>query len=124
VIIPDAVREAAEAAGRHLVAQPVRMSLAVPSSAAVGLRRAIYLAYARDGALHYVGKVDRGAGTVSARITEHVRTSPRKRSAWRSVWVVPITDGMSSEDLLVMERALIRRLRPPGNIQHSEQRAA
>lgn len=116
---PTAVREAAQAAGRHLVGPPIHITVDVPDWRTVHIARGVYLAYARDASLNYVGKVDRAGGTVTARITEHLRTSRRRRDVWRSVWVVPLDADMLTADLLGLERSLIRRHRPPGNVQHA-----
>ena len=82
--------------------------------------RALYLAYARRGELHYVGKVDRVQGVGAAtRVDEHLRSSRRKREAWRWVWVVPIAAEMPVRELLNLERMIISVYRPPGNTQHN-----
>lgn len=83
--------------------------------------RAIYLAYTRDRQLHYVGKVNRrNRGTVAQRIREHTRSSRRKRTAWRTLWIVPIADTLTGTELVDLERAVIRTFQPPGNVQHSK----
>lgn len=116
---PAEVAVAVRAAGRHLLADPARVALDVPSAHGIVAPRAIYLAFARDGTLHYIGKVDRAAGTAGHRLNEHLRTSLRKRRTWRAVWIVPLKATMESSELVAMERALIRCYRPPGNIQHA-----
>jgi hypothetical protein len=120
-MIPAAVSQTATAAGRYLAGAPRRVSLDLPKDhAALGVTSAIYLAYTRDGILHYIGKVGRVSGTVGGRLAEHLRTSARKRSAWRTVWVVPLHNEIGGETLLAFERALIRTYRPPANIHHGE----
>jgi hypothetical protein len=85
--------------------------------------RAIYLAYTRDRQLHYAGKVDRrNRRAVAQRIREHTRSNRRKRSAWRTLWIVPIANVVTGGDLLELERAVIRTFKPPGNVQHGEAR--
>jgi hypothetical protein len=85
-MIPAAVSQTATAAGRYLAGAPRRVSLDLPKDyAALGVTSAIYLAYTRDGILHHIGKVGRVSGTVGGRLAEHLRTSARKRSAWRTV---------------------------------------
>jgi len=119
-VIPVAVQEAAQAAGRHMLAEPVRIALDLSGDrGGLLVARAVYLAYTRDGKLHYVGKIDRATGTARSRIGEHLRCSRRKRAAWRSLWVVPLDAQMSPSDVLSLERSLIRAHRPPGNVQHS-----
>lgn len=118
-MIPAAVDEAARAAGRHLLAAPVRVALDLHADrTALAVARAIYLAFARDGELHYVGKIDRATGTAHARLGEHLRTSSRKRSAWRTVWIVPLAASMPAPEVLTLERSLIRAHRPVGNVHH------
>jgi hypothetical protein len=122
-MIPAAVSQSATAAGRYLAGAPRRVSLDLPRDhAALAVASAIYLTYTRDGVLHYIGKADRPSGTVGSRIAEHLRTSTRKRSAWRTVWVVPLR-SMSASELLSFERALIRAHRPLANIHHGEHAA-
>jgi hypothetical protein len=83
--------------------------------------KAIYLAYDRGRGLHYIGKVNRrNRGTVAQRVREHTRTSLRKRSAWRTLWIVPIADNLTGAELLELERVAIRTFEPPGNIQHAK----
>jgi hypothetical protein len=119
-VIPSAVEEATRAAGRYLLASPVRVALDLPGDRSnLLVARAIYLAFTRDRALHYVGKIDRERGTARARISEHLRESRRKRSAWRTVWVVPIMASMPAHGLLTLERSLIRAHQPVGNVQHT-----
>jgi hypothetical protein len=115
------VQDAVRAAGRHAAGGAQRVALDLPGPRTEArAERCIYLAYARDNRLHYIGKVDRAAGTTAAgRLAEHLRSSPRKRSAWRSVWVVALTPDMPASELLALERALIQAHRPPGNIQHA-----
>lgn len=107
-------------AGDH-AGEPYRVSLDTPGAdRPLALPRAIYLAYTRDRQLHYAGKVDRrNRGTVAQRIHEHTRTSRRKRSAWRTLWIVPIADALTAAELLALERAVIRTYQPPGNVQHA-----
>jgi hypothetical protein len=118
-VTPAEVAGAARAAGRHLLAEPKQVPLDLPTAHGIVAPKAIYLAFARDGALHYIGKVDRAAGHAGQRLEEHLRTSPRKRRTWRTVWVVPLAAGMTAGELQATERALIRCYRPPGNIQHA-----
>lgn len=118
-MIPAEVVAARRAAGRHLLTEPMRMALDVPAAHNIVAPKAIYLAFARDGELHYIGKVDRAAGTAAERLNEHLRSSLRKRRAWRFVWVVPLAPAMPPAELMAMERALIRCYRPPGNVQHA-----
>ena len=118
-MIPAAVSAAARAAGRHLLSEPLRVTLDVPAAHGIVAPKAIYLAFSRDGALHYIGKVDRAAGHAGQRLGEHLRISLRKRRTWRTVWVLPLAATMPPADLLATERALIRCYRPPGNIQHA-----
>ena len=83
--------------------------------------RAIYLAYTRDRQLHYAGKVNRrNRGTVAQRIREHTRSSRRKRTAWRMLWIVPIAETLTGAELVQLERAVIRTFQPPGNVQHAK----
>lgn len=78
------VEVAVELSGKYVVGELYRLSLDVPGSdVRLGVPRALYLAYARDGSLHYVGKVNRQAGSVGQRLREHTRASARKRTAWR-----------------------------------------
>lgn len=103
--------------------EPYRVNLDTPGAELRLLsRRAIYLAFTRDRQLHYVGKVDRleRRGTIAQRIREHTRTSGRKRYAWRTLWIVPIHDTTSANELLELERAVIRTFQPPGNVQHAK----
>lgn len=118
-MIPAEVAVAIRAVGRHLLAEPMQVPLDVPTSHRIVAPKAIYLAFAGDGALHYIGKVDRAAGHVGQRLEEHRRRSPRKRRTWRTVWLVPLAAGMTAGELHATERALIRCYRPPGNIQHA-----
>lgn len=119
-MIPAEVKEAARAAGRHLSGQPVHVALDVPAARPQLLvPRAIYLAYTRAGELHYVGKIDRATGTAGARISEHLRSSPRKRRAWRTVWLVPLSSALPVDELMKLERALIHRYSPAANYQHA-----
>lgn len=108
-------------AGDH-AGEPYRVSLDTPGAgASLALPRAIYLAYTRDRQLHYAGKVDRrNRGTVAQRIREHIRSSRRKRTAWRTLWVVPIADTFTGAELLELERTVIRTLQPRGNVQHAK----
>ena len=108
-------------AGDH-AGEPYRVSLDTPGAdPRLALPRAIYLAYTRDRQLHYAGKVDRrNRGTVAQRLREHTRSSRRKRTAWRSLWVVPIADTMTGAKLLELERAVIRTYQPTGNVQHAK----
>lgn len=123
-MIPAAVSQSATAAGRYLAGAPRRVSLDLPRDRrALAVATAIYLTYTRDGVLHYIGKADRHSGTVGSRIAEHVRESARKRSAWRTVWVIPLHHEIGSEKLLAFERALIRTYRPLANIHHGERAA-
>lgn len=120
-MIPAAVSQTATAAGRYLAGAPRRVSLDLPKHhAALAVTSAIYLAYTRDGVLHYIGKVGRVSGTVGSRIGEHLRTSTRKRTAWRTLWIVPLRNDIGGDTLLAFERALIRTYRPPANIHHGE----
>lgn len=116
---PAAVSAAARPAGRHLLAEPMRVTLDVPAAHGIVAPKAIYLAFSRDGALHYIGKVDRAAGHAGQRLGEHLHTSLRKRRTWRTVWVVPLAAAMTPTELVATERALIRCYRPPGNVQHA-----
>lgn len=117
---PAAVEEAARAAGRHVMAPPVRVSLDLPADRCELLvPRAIYLAYTRDEVLHYVGKVDRARGTALARLGEHLQASRRKQSAWRTLWVVVLGPTMPVKEIVTLERALIRAHRPISNVQHT-----
>ncbi|HXH33023.1 MAG TPA: GIY-YIG nuclease family protein [Plantibacter sp.] len=107
--------------GPNSAGTPFRVSLDAPGAdVLLAAPRAIYIAYTRDGQLHYIGKVDRRAGkAVAARLREHTRSSGRKRSAWRWLWVVPIAATMSARNVLELERNLIRLYQPPGNVQHA-----
>ena len=117
-MIPSSVTQTLISAGRHATGPPQRVSLDLDVAPVdVTPRQAIYLAFARDGTLHYIGKVDRAAGTVGARLREHLRTSKRKRSCWRTLWIVPLRN-IGSDQLLALERGLIKRYEPPGNTQH------
>ena len=119
-MIPVAVEDAARAAGRHLLAPPTRTALDVPGArTGLAVARAIYLAYARDGRLHYIGKIDRAGGTAAGRLNEHLRTSRRKRSTWRTLWIVPLAAEMASANVVALERSLIRAHHPVGNVQHA-----
>jgi hypothetical protein len=83
--------------------------------------RAIYLAYTSDGRLHYAGKVDRrNGGAVAERLREHARSSGRKRRAWRTLWVIPLTGTITGADVAELERTVIRVFVPPGNVQHAK----
>jgi hypothetical protein len=116
---PAAVLTAASAAGRHLAASPREVSLDVPfKDPALTAPCAVYLAFGRDGALHYIGKVRRVGGDAGSRLREHIRASRRKHAAWRTLWIVPLWD-ISEIELRSLERALIRAYRPPGNVQHA-----
>lgn len=117
---PGAVEDAARAAGRYLLGPPARVALDLPADRS-GLRvdRGIYLVYARDGELHYIGKTDRPTGTAAGRLNEHLRSSRRKRAAWRTLWIVPLTADMPAHMVMTLERALIRAYRPVGNLQHA-----
>lgn len=117
---PAEVEAAVRAAGRHLSGAPSRVALDLPAPRPqLRIARAVYLAYTRAGELHYVGKVDRVNGTASARLSEHLRTSIRKRRAWRTVWIVPLAGDMTTFELVALERSLIHRYAPPGNVQHA-----
>ena len=118
--VTAAVSYVTRLAGDH-AGEPYRVSLDTPGAdGRLALPRAIYLAYTRERKLHYAGKVDRGnRGTVAQRLREHTRASRRKRTAWRSLWVVPIADTMTASELLQLERAVIRTYHPPGNVQHA-----
>jgi hypothetical protein len=107
--------------GSSQAGEPIRVSLDAPGAdVLLALPRAIYLAYTRDGRLHYVGKVDRKTTrAVSARLREHTRESRRKRTAWRWLWVVPLPAEMDVVDVLELERTLIGVYQPPGNVQHA-----
>lgn len=121
---PREVDATVRAAGRQGEGRPYRVPLDVAGAQVqVTVSRCIYLAYARDGELHYIGKVDRASGSAGERLREHLRTSARKRRAWRSLWVVPLSDSMSVADLLALERSLIHAHRPVGNVQHVRQAA-
>lgn len=123
-MIPAAVSQSAIAAGRFLAGPPRRVPLDLPRDRkALSVATAIYLTYTRDGVLHYIGKADRHSGRIGSRIFEHLRTSVRKRSAWRTVWIIPLDGEIGPERLLAFERALIRTYRPPANIQHAERAA-
>jgi hypothetical protein len=77
--------------------------------------------YARGGELHHVGKVSRAdGGAAAARLNEHLRSSRRKRTACRWLWVVPVDPVMSETHLLALERAVIAHYRPAGNVQHAQ----
>jgi hypothetical protein len=119
--VTAAVSYVTRLAGDH-AGKPYRVSLDTPGAdAPLADPRAIYLAYTRDGQLHYAGKVDRrNRGTVAQRIREHTRLSRRKRTAWRTLWIVPIADTKPSDELLELERAVIRSFQPPGNVQHAK----
>jgi hypothetical protein len=84
-----------------------------PGAGLVG--RPIYLAFACDGSLHDIGKVDRTSGAVGARLSEHLRMSLRRRRVWRTLWVVPIGLTIDPGDLLSLERSLIRHHRRQGH---------
>jgi hypothetical protein len=118
--VTTAVSYVTRLAGEH-ADEPYRVSLDTPGGdAPLALPRAIYLAHTRDRQLHYAGKVDRrNRGTVAQRIREHTRSSRRKRTVWRTLWIVPIADTMPSAELLELERAVIRTFQPPGNVQHA-----
>lgn len=123
-MIPATVSQSASAAGRYLAGAPRRASLDLPRDrGALSVATAIYFTYTRDGVLHYIGKADRHSGTVGSRIAEHLRTSTRKRSAWRTVWIIPLHNEIGSDRLLAFERALIRTYRPIANIHHGERAA-
>ncbi|HZT15166.1 MAG TPA: GIY-YIG nuclease family protein [Gaiellaceae bacterium] len=113
------VRYVIRLAGDH-AGEPYRVSLDTPGAELLLVSpRAIYLAYTRDRQLHYAGKVDRrNRGTVAQRLREHTRESRRKRAAWRTLWVVPITDDMDSAGLVALERAAIQLLQPLANVQN------
>jgi hypothetical protein len=108
-------------AGDH-AGEPRRVSLDTPGAELqLVASRAIYLAYTRDRQLHYAGKVNRrNRGTVAQRIREHTRSSRRKRTAWRTLWIVPIADTLTGAELVEIERAVIRTFQPPGNVQYAK----
>ena len=111
--------------GRAAGGEPLRVSLDAPrAEQLLSLPRAIYMAYTRDGQLHYVGKVDRRSRTaVAARLREHTRSNRRKRTAWRWLWAVPIAQTVPAATVLEIERTLIRLYGPPGNVQHARRRS-
>lgn len=114
------VRTAARAAGTALAEDPFPVALDVPGrDVRLNVSRALYLAYTAAGELHYIGKVDRDRGATGARLREHLRSSLQKRRAWRWLWVIPVTDALSSRELLALEARLIAAYRPPGNVQHA-----
>ncbi len=79
------VESASASLGRHQVGEPIYVGLDAPGGGSeLAVPRALYFAYARDRSLHYIGKVDRQVGTTWQRLLEHLRTSRRKRRAWRS----------------------------------------
>ena len=102
--------------------EPCRVSLDTPGAELQLVdSRAIYLAFTSDGQLHYIGKVNRhNRGAVAQRIREHTRSSRRKRTAWRTLWVVPINDTLAGTDLGELERSAIRAFQPQGNVQHAK----
>jgi hypothetical protein len=116
-----AVESAVRAAGRNLAGEPFRVPLDIPGAMPrLAVARAVYLAFAAGGELHYIGKVDRPATSAAARrLAEHLRVSSTKRSVWRWLWIVPLRPEMSQSDLLAFERSLITSHRPPGNVQHN-----
>jgi hypothetical protein len=118
--VTPAVSLVTRLAGNH-AGEPYRVSLDTPGADLhLRLPRAIYLAYTRDRQLHYTGKVDRrNQGTVAQRLREHTRSSRRKRTVWRWLWIVPIADTMTAAGIAEIERAVIRTYRPAGNIQHA-----
>jgi len=117
---PQAVAETVAAAGACLAGAPRRHDLGSAVIPAVTAAKALYFAYARDGQLHYIGKVDRAdPGGAGQRLREHLRTSRRKQRAWRILWVVPLAEWTDPHALLRLERELIRRWRPPANVQHA-----
>ena len=69
------------------------------------------------------GRSAGSAARSAAGSAEHLRTSARKRSAWRTLWVIPLHNDIGGDSLLAFERALIRTYRPPANIHHGEQSA-
>lgn len=116
----SAIDSAAQAAGRYLAGQPYRVALDTPfAMPLLTADRAIYLALSASGNLDYIGKVDRpNHNATGRRLSEHMRLSPRKRHAWRWLWVVPLTADITEAQVRALERALIIRHRPPGNVQH------
>jgi hypothetical protein len=119
--VTAAVSYVARLAGEH-AGEARRVSLDRPGAELqLVASRAIYLAYTRDRQLHYAGQVNRrNRGTVAQRIREHTRSSRRKRIAWRTLWIVPIADTLTSTELVELERAVIRTFQPPGNVQHAK----
>jgi hypothetical protein len=115
------VRYVARLAGEH-AGEPYRVSLDTPGAELLLVSpRAIYLAYTCDGRLHYAGKVDRrNGGAVAERLREHARSSGRKRRAWRTLWVIPLTGTITGADVAELERTVIRVFVPPGNVQHAK----
>jgi hypothetical protein len=117
--MPEAVADTIRAAGACLAGWPERHDLGLALPPRITVAKAIYLGYARDGTLHYIGKVDRTNGTTGQRVREHLRRSRSKRVAWRTLWVVPLHPATSSVGIVSLERELILRWRPPANIQHA-----
>ncbi len=116
-----AVKAAEAAVGKHVARPPFRLALDAPLVGLGGVERALYLAMTAAGELHYVGKVDRRqGGSVAGRLSEHLRSSRRKRRAWRWLWVIPISPTMERQGAHGRRATLISQFRPPGNCQHAK----
>jgi hypothetical protein len=82
---------------------------------ACGLRQvaAVYVVTNIWGEAIYVGSARRSRG-VGSRIREHLRV-PRRSGAWRHVWIVPLREAATLEDVREIEGRIGMRLLPTGN---------
>jgi hypothetical protein len=97
-------------AGRHLLRTH---PWPVPATDPFPLRftAAVYVAVSVDDGICYVGSVSRPNGGLAARVSEHL-ADPVKRSAWHSLWVVPLLPETDRREVRRIEGVVGAHLRP------------
>lgn len=74
---------------------------------------AVYVACDPNHEVEYIGKVRRRAkkGLASRLLHHHVQ-----QATWETMWIVPLRDDLSDQEVRQIEGVLIARLRPRQNV--------
>jgi hypothetical protein len=77
---------------------------------------AVYIACDPDHEVEYVGKVRRrGKKGLASRLSHH----HVPQATWETMWIVPLRENLSDQDVRQVEAVLVARLRPRQNTSKS-----